>query len=516
MASLTRPVTGLDLGSHSVKVVELRQGFRTAAAARAYECVLEGRSSSEVLRELVATYDLETSGSVAAVRSSRVSVRSLDFPTSSRRSLAQAVPLAIEDRLPFEAADVVIDWTLASRERGQSRVLAAIAPRAEISELVDRLNAGGCDPHVLDCEGLVLANLSATFDLPGTRILADLGHSKSTFCLLRDGRPLGSHALLSAGRQITEALAADRGIDFEAAESLKHESGVLAPGDSEPSPRVAAVIDRIANDLVRFVSSSDTSADPSIEEVTLMGGTALLEGIEEFIETRTGLRVRRIGLPREEAGLGLVAAGSPVLFAPAVALALRGSGSGASRLNFRRDEFSRRIDIAGYFRDFGSTAALCILLAVLALSNLAIHAYLDSKRATVIESEVQELYQSAVSAESAAPNPIASLRSALQDAKDRAEFLGVYRGNLSALDLLTEISQRISPELDLVFEELSIDRQTIRIRVFTESFEAADRLGAELSEFGPFSDTRIGAIETDKRSGRKKFDVTISLVEDRA
>ena len=516
MASLTRPVTGLDLGSHSLKVVELRQGFRTPAAARAYESALDGRGTSEVLRELVATYDLETSGAVAAVRSSRVSVRTMDFPTSSRRSLAQAVPLAIGDRLPFDAAEVVIDWTLVSRERGHARVLAAIAPRAEISELVESLNEGGCDPRVVDCEGLVLANLAATFDLQGTRILADLGHSKSTFCLLRDGQPLGSHALLCAGRKISEALAEDRGLDLEAAERLKCEVGVLAPGESQLSPRVAAVIDRIANELVRFLSSSDTSADPRIEEITLMGGTALLEGIEGFLETRTGVRVRRLGLPPEEAGLGLVAAGSPVLFGPAVALALRGSGSGVSHLNFRRDEFSRQIDLAGYFRDFGSTAALCALLALLALSNLGIHAYLDSKRATLIEEQVQELYQSAVSAETAAPNPVASLRSALHDAKDRAEFLGVYRGNLSALDLLTEISKRISPELDLVFEELSIDRQTIRIRVFTESFEAADRLGAELSEFGPFSQTRIGSIETDKRSGRKKFDVTISLVEDRA
>ena len=165
MARLTRPVTGLDLGSHSLKVVELRQGFRTPAAARAYESALDGRGTSEVLRELVATYDLETSGAVAAVRSSRVSVRTMDFPTSSRRSLAQAVPLAIGDRLPFDAAEVVIDWTLVSRERGHARVRAAIAPRAEISELVDRLNEGGCDPRVVDCEGLVLANLAATFDL---------------------------------------------------------------------------------------------------------------------------------------------------------------------------------------------------------------------------------------------------------------------------------------------------------------------------------------------------------------
>jgi Tfp pilus assembly protein PilN len=108
-------------------------------------------------------------------------------------------------------------------------------------------------------------------------------------------------------------------------------------------------------------------------------------------------------------------------------------------------------------------------------------------------------------------NPLAALRDAAREASERAEFLGVYRGNLSALDLLTEISRRIPEDLDVVFEEVSIDHQTIRIRVASSSFEAADRLGAELARFGPFAQARIGAIETDRRTGGKKFNVTISL-----
>jgi hypothetical protein len=65
----------------------------------------------------------------------------------------------------------------------------------------------------------------------------------------------------------------------------------------------------------------------------------------------------------------------------------------------------------------------------------------------------------------------------------------------------------------VVFEELAIDGQTIRIRVVAKSFEAADRLGTELAKFGPFSQARIGAIETDRVTGSKRFTVTISLTE---
>ena len=70
----------------------------------------------------------------------------------------------------------------------------------------------------------------------------------------------------------------------------------------------------------------------------------------------------------------------------------------------------------------------------------------------------------------------------------------------------------------MVFEELSIDRQTVRMRVYAHSFEAADRLGQELAKFAPFAGARIGAIETDAKTGAKRFNVTIGLgaAEERA
>jgi hypothetical protein len=49
------------------------------------------------------------------------------------------------------------------------------------------------------------------------------------------------------------------------------------------------------------------------------------------------------------------------------------------------------------------------------------------------------------------------------------------------------------------------------MQVFAKSFEAADRLGADLAKFPPFARARIGAIETDAKRGGKRFNVTISL-----
>jgi type II secretory pathway component PulL len=148
---------------------------------------------------------------------------------------------------------------------------------------------------------------------------------------------------------------------------------------------------------------------------------------------------------------------------------------------------------------------------ILGLVSIATSTGLESHRASQMEEQIEQLYTEAFPGQVLPDNPLAALRQEITSATSRAEFLGVYRGNLSALDLLTEISKLVPKDLDVVFDELSIDRQIIRMRVYAKSFESADRLGAELAKFPPFTQARIGSIESDPKRGGKRFDVTISL-----
>lgn len=510
---ILKNVLGLDLGSHAIKAVELQQSLRRLEAVQV-RAVGRGQADlelSDLLGRFAQVHQLATEHVVTAVRGDRISVRRLTFPFAERRKLGQAVPFEVEDRLPFDLDEVVLDWSVVGGDRSNSEVVAAVAPRREVSEVIDALHAAGCDPRTVECEGLVLANLTAAFDLPGNRVIADIGHGKTTLCALADERALAARSVAVAGRALTEALAQDRGLDLEAAERAKCADGILDRALGGPLPKAGAVLDQIANEIVRFAASLESAIDGEISELTLVGGTSQLDRIDELLAERTGLSTARIGLPREEHGLGLVAGGSPVLFAPAIALALRGTARSRLRLNFRQDEFSRRVDLSRYRRDFGLTGALAAAVAALAVVSLSTGALLESARARRIEQQIAALYTEVFPQAPTPENPVAALREAARQASERAEFLGVYRGNLSALDLLTEISRRVPEDLDVVFEEVSIDHQTIRIRVASSSFEAADRLGAELAKFGPFAQARIGAIETDRRSGGKKFTVTISL-----
>lgn len=513
---ILKNVLGLDLGSHSVKAVELQQGLRTLQAVNVKSVARDEQPLSDLVQRFVQVHKLSTDHVVTAVRGDRLSVRRLSFPFSEKRKLAQAVPFEIEDALPFDLEDVVLDWDTVSADRHRGDVIAAIAPRAAVFELVQCLHLAGCDPRTVEAEGLALANLRGLFELPGNRLVVDLGHSKTTFCALSPEAAVAARSFRVAGAAITEAIAQDRALSIEQAEREKLEHGVFDPVLGRILPKAGSVIEQIAGEMVRFVASIEGTLPGGISDVTLVGGSAQLERIEELLSERTGFSVERLGLPREEEGTGLVAGGSPVVFAPAIALALRGTARAATEMNFRQDEFAQRLDFARYRRDFATTAVLAAVVLVLAIVSFAANGLLESRGAGDVEAQVAALYQQALPGQPVPDDPVRALREALREAQTRAEFLGVYGGNLSALDLLQEISARIPNDLDVVFEELSIDGQTIRIRVIAKSFEAADRLGSELSSFAPFAQTRIGAIETDRLTGDKKFNVTISLAAEQS
>jgi general secretion pathway protein L len=513
---MPKRVLGLDVGSHAVKVVELRQSLRSVEVGQLRVLPLDppGPSLGHDLREFVRIHELPVEHVVCALPGDRVSSRRLSFPFRDRRRIAQAVPFEVEGEVPFDLGDFFLDWELLRSDRSGSEVLATLAPRAEVRLLLESLAEAGIEPRIVEAEGLALANLAAVLELPGTRLLADIGHRKTTLCLLADGRPLAARTLPLAGEALTRALAKERGLSEPEAERLKLETGLFRDGAQGGGSEAHAVLDRLARELVRTLGSLEPAlAGRAVEEITLLGGTSRLHRLPEYLARRTGLRVEPLPPPPEPWRTPLLSGGDPLLFGSALALALRGTGLARTRMNFRQDEFARRLDLRQYGRDLRRTGALAGLVLVLALLSLAAEAWVQNGLARRVESRSAGLYAEAFPGQPVPDGVLPALREAVRSSRARADLLGVYAGNLSALDLLTELSARVPKDLPVIFEELHIDRQSVRVRGHTESYENVDRLQRELAGFPAFAQIRVSEIQTDARSGGQTFNLTIGLGE---
>ncbi len=99
-----RNILGLDLGSHSLKAVEFRQSLRSCEAVqlRSLPRPEPGAALPELLERFVQLHRLPTDHIVTALPGDQLSSRRLSFPFAERRRLAQAVPFALEEEMPFE------------------------------------------------------------------------------------------------------------------------------------------------------------------------------------------------------------------------------------------------------------------------------------------------------------------------------------------------------------------------------------------------------------------------------
>jgi general secretion pathway protein L len=515
---MARRILGLDMGSHAVKAVELRQTLRELdlVQARALPVSDAPPSLPAEIRDFLQSYDLPSEFVVASVAGDRLSTRRVSFPFKDRRKIRAAVPFEVESQVPFELADYFVDFEIAAETEGRTEVVAALVPRNEVAVQLASLAEAQIAPRIIEAEGLALANLSAFFPLPGTRILADVGHRKTTLCLCVDGRAVAARTVPVAGLAITQALAKDLGVDEIAAERRKIEHGVLGKGATAVA--ATAVVDRLARELVRTIGSLESlipgrsdDGGAAIDEVTLLGGTAHLHRLDEYLAERTGLPVRRLDLPPGPAGTSLLALGDPLIFAPALALALRGSTKATTGMNFRQDELAHRVDLLGMARELRATGILAAVTALLALVAVGTKTFLADRRGDAIDGQAFALYAQAFPNAPAPPSVVAAMQQAVAQAQSRADTLGVYRGNLSALDVLNEISARVPADLEVVFEELAIDGQVVQIKGHTPAFGSVDRLRAELAEYEPFSSITVGDITSDARRGGQTFSMRINL-----
>lgn len=519
-AFFERSVLGLDVGSHGIKAVELRVSPRSLGAGqfRVHPRIDADAPLDDHLRRFVSMHHLPTDQIVCALPTNQLSTRRLEFPFSDARRLAQAIPFEIEAETPFDLDDLVIDWNVLTAERQQGVVAATLTRKEHAASALDVLQSAGCAPRVLEAEGLVLANLAPVFGLTGTHLVADIGHEKTTFCALIDGKPALARSIPVAGKAMTEALVTELGLSFEDAEQRKCEGGVLGRPGGASSPGILAILDRIAREAVRTLEAAEArhGEGPVAREakLTLIGGSARLDGIDDLLARRTGLAASRLRMPADAPHADLVEGVDPVLFGPCLALALRLSGESITRINFRQGDLAFRQNFVEIFsRELRPTAALIAVLVAMILVSSVSTIVLQNQRADRNKDAAAQLFAEAFPGRGTPPaNPGSALRNELSSAQDRAEFLGLYSGNRSALALLSELSLAIPADLQVRVSEVNIDRNAIRLDVDAEGYEAADRLTAVLSETSPFEGAEVaGSIRTDRKSGGVSFNVTIPL-----
>lgn len=301
-------LTGLDIGSHSIKLVRLkaRQGsyqlvnfgvMPLPARSIVDHTVLDEGSVVTAIRNLVRMEQISARDTAVALPGQAVVTKTLRLPRMRDRELIEAMQWEAEPHIPFDMADVNLDFRVlpsGSEPGGQMDVLLVAAQKARVADRTGLLTAAGLRPVVVDIDALALANaFEAAHGLAQVPIaLVDIGASTMNVNIVANGATLFQRAVAIGGDRYTSAVQTAFGVDQDEAEALKMGHGHLDAAPREALLDVlAAGSAEIGGELQRSFDLFHTSTHRRVDRVVISGGCARIKGLDHFFSAQLGLPV---------------------------------------------------------------------------------------------------------------------------------------------------------------------------------------------------------------------------------
>jgi len=552
-------VLGIDLGAWAVKVAVLEGSFgrlslqalysRRVVAEPGQVPALEARL--EALRTLMEEEELQGFGAVAAGwPAHRSSLRVVELPFDDRAKVARILPFEVENYVPFEVEDKILEHRIIQHGEGHCKVLSCLADREEVRALLEGLREQGLDPRHLALD----ADIHSTWaegEL-GVRAVIDIGYSRSMITLLVDGVAHDVRAVVHGGRQLDRALCQAFDLSPEAAEAYRRAAVLGAgpdtavpvdagwEGDEKTAPGVAAAegtgdvalaqkagppdpaaVDRVLREaLLELIGDLRTTLITfedrhvvEVDEVLLTGGLSASKGLPTLLSHELGVPVRLVSTPEQARGFE-----DDAVFALAWALGQRAAGSVRGQpLELRQGELAHHSGLAVLrnLASYGAAAAMFFVLAMVAVA-LTQRAALNGE-ITAVEGEIGQVVGDTFP--DADPKllddptmAVAIMQEGTLSTAQKVEALKAsIRGEPPSLTLLKEISAAMPSPEDATIDvrELVLSENSVTISASTDGYEAAAKIEASLQNAERFQHAAKG--DEKKRGDKVQFDISIPL-----
>ena len=297
-------LVGLDIGSSSVKAVELGKkgaalqllnlGFENLQTDTIVDGqIMELNNVSNVIAQIFSEHQIRTTRVAAGVSGHSVIVKNIVLPQMSQEELQESFSWHAEEHIPFDIADVNLDYELTSRSTDALHVLMAACKSDKIANVKQAIQLAGKQPVILDVDAFALQNCYEVNYRPKAGeivALLNVGAATMNINILNGTRSIFARDASVGGSQYTSLLQRELGLSFEQAEGVKR--GMALPENVEPRP-IQPIIETVSEALalevkktVDFYRTTAQEADVAIQKILLAGGGSKLPGLADFLSKK--------------------------------------------------------------------------------------------------------------------------------------------------------------------------------------------------------------------------------------
>ncbi|MGH7175117.1 MAG: type IV pilus assembly protein PilM [Minisyncoccia bacterium] len=295
-------VLGVDIGSSSLKVVQLRQEAGKAVLETYGELALGPYAGKAVglatelpadtiaatLKDLVREASVTTKECGVSIPFARSLLTLVTLPRGKNKAEEKTI-IELEARkyIPVPINEVQLDWFSVPDERkekddGKSEVLLVAVHNDELKLLDAAVKGADLHPHFFEIE--IFSTVRAVVDEPVKPVMVlDIGAATTKAYVVEHGVVALSHTIPHGGQDATRAIATESSVPLARAEQLKKEGG-LADGPAVKQP-LELVFSSIFAEAKRAFLQYESHRGRAIANVVLTGGGGVTKALGAYAQT---------------------------------------------------------------------------------------------------------------------------------------------------------------------------------------------------------------------------------------
>lgn len=311
-------IVGIDLGSSSIKAVQLRREKEKAILENYGELSLShyGNTSIgqavrltdekivEAISDLKKEAKIKAEKAVVSIPLRYSFVTTISLPLMSESEIEKAIPFEIKRYVPAPLSEIIFDWQILSSPETKAadndvdygkvksvNVLVVAIYKDFVEKYKNIIKASGFGVQGFEIEVFSMAR-SVLFKEPKPILLIDFGASKTKMAIMKNGILYGAYDFDKGFQDLTLSLSRSLSVDFSRAENMKKEIGFSnRPEHQEIKSTLEPILNYILSEAGRLISEHRRKENESINRVYLCGGGALLRGITDFAINKLGVEV---------------------------------------------------------------------------------------------------------------------------------------------------------------------------------------------------------------------------------
>ncbi len=305
---------GLDVGSHSIKVVELlprSDGFEIIHFA-VHEIPQEenrGKASkrvvSRLIQEIFAEKKIHNKNVYLSISGQQVVIRQGEFPKMPEKEMREAVKWNAQEEVLFSVEGADIDWHVMGAQDGLQEVLTVVVEQSVAPELIETALGADLKPKGVTVVPIALWDYDKALEptQPGiATCYIDMGAERTRVYFVMDDRLLFSREIPNGGNHVTKAImdqydgpSGKLEVDAKMAEELKkiyglpqeNETGTTPEGISLKDIRehVLLPISKQVEEIYRSIEYfKNRYKQQNVNRIIFSGGASGLHGLYNYLK----------------------------------------------------------------------------------------------------------------------------------------------------------------------------------------------------------------------------------------